>query len=41
MQRRFRVRLTPEALAEIEQAQRIARERPWEPIAFGMEPIEV
>jgi hypothetical protein len=32
--------LTPEDRAEIERSRQIARERPWAPIAFGLESIE-
>src|SRR5215470_1563198 len=37
---RYRASLTPEALAEIERARRIARERPWEPIAFALNDVK-
>jgi hypothetical protein len=33
--------LTPEDLAEIERARRIAHERPWEPIAFALNALKV
>jgi hypothetical protein len=33
--------LTPEALAELEHARRIAQERPWQPIAFNLDGLEI
>jgi hypothetical protein len=33
------ISFTPEFLAEIERARRIERERPWEPITFGLDSV--
>jgi hypothetical protein len=38
---KFLRNLPPEVLAEIEAARRVARERPWEPIAFGLDSVEI
>jgi hypothetical protein len=37
----MKISFPPEFLAEIERARRIARERPWEPITFGMDSVEM
>jgi hypothetical protein len=37
----MKISFPPEVLAEIERACRIARERPWEPIAFGLDSVEM
>ena len=38
---RYRVSLTPEALAEIERVRRIAQDRPWQPIAFALNDVKM
>jgi hypothetical protein len=37
----FMKSLTPEDLAEIERVRRISRERPWQPIAFSLDSVEM
>jgi hypothetical protein len=37
----MKISFQPEFLAEIERARRIARERPWEPITFGLDSVEM
>jgi hypothetical protein len=37
----MKISFPPEFLAEIERARRIARERPWEPVTFGLDSVEM